>query len=38
MRALGFAGGLTPAEFLRGPDTIVFEDMRSLPRLLEQEP
>ena len=34
MRALGFAGGLTAAESLRGPGTIVFSDMRELPRLL----
>jgi len=36
MRALAFAGGLTPAELLEGPNTIVFEDMRELPRLLDQ--
>jgi HAD superfamily hydrolase (TIGR01509 family) len=36
MRALAFAGGLTPGELLEGPDTIVFEDMRELPRLLDQ--
>ena len=35
MLALGFAGGLTPAERLRGPRTIVFSDMRELPGLLE---
>jgi HAD superfamily hydrolase (TIGR01509 family) len=34
MRALGYAGGLTAAEHLRGPDTVVFSDMRELPRLL----
>ena len=34
MLALGYAGGLTPAETLRGPGTIVFSDMRDLPRLL----
>ena len=34
MRALGYAGGLTPAEILDGPGTIVFTDMRALPRLL----
>ena len=28
MRVLAFAGGLTPAELLDGPDTIVFDDMR----------
>ena len=34
MRALGYAGGLTPAEILEGPDTTIFTDMRALPRLL----
>jgi HAD superfamily hydrolase (TIGR01509 family) len=34
MRALAFAGGLTPAELLKGPDTVLFDDMRELPRLL----
>ncbi len=34
MLAFGYAGGLTAAERLEGPDTIVFEDMRELPRLL----
>jgi HAD superfamily hydrolase (TIGR01509 family) len=34
MRAFGFAGGLTPAARLTGPDTIVFDDMRQLPALL----
>jgi len=34
MRALGYAGGLTPAGWLEGPDTVVFSDMRELPRLL----
>ncbi|MFI5768671.1 HAD family hydrolase [Streptomyces sp. NPDC051658] len=34
MRALGFAGGLTPAHWLEGPDTVVFDDMRKLPTLL----
>ena len=36
MLALGFAGGLTPAGRLRGPGTIVFSDMRELPRLLAE--
>lgn len=35
MRAFGYAGGLTPAERLAGPDTVVFDDMRELPRLLD---
>ncbi|MCZ4126012.1 HAD family hydrolase [Streptomyces sp. H39-S7] len=34
MRSLGYAGGLTPAEWLEGPDTVVFDDMRKLPMLL----
>jgi HAD superfamily hydrolase (TIGR01509 family) len=35
MRAFGYAGGVTPAERLQGPGTVVFTDMRDLPRLLE---
>ncbi len=34
MRAFGYAGGLTPAGRLAGPDTVVFEDMGGLPGLL----
>ncbi|MFE4263961.1 HAD family hydrolase [Streptomyces sp. NPDC056883] len=34
MRAFGYAGGLTPAEQLEGPGTVVFDDMRQLPDLL----
>ncbi|MGW6690867.1 HAD family hydrolase [Streptomyces sp. NPDC054961] len=34
MRSLGYAGGLTPAQWLEGPDTVVFDDMRKLPMLL----
>jgi len=34
MRALGFAGGLTPAEWLEGPGTTVFTDMADLPGLV----
>jgi HAD superfamily hydrolase (TIGR01509 family) len=37
MLALGFAGGLTAAEHLQGPGTLVFSDMRALPRLLAGE-
>jgi len=33
MRAFGYAGGLTPRHWLEGPGTVVFEDMRELPRL-----
>lgn len=36
MRVLAFAGGLTSAANLDGPDTIVFEDMRELPGLLRR--
>jgi HAD superfamily hydrolase (TIGR01509 family) len=36
MRALAFAGGLSPAQLLEGPATIVFADMRELPDLLDQ--
>jgi HAD superfamily hydrolase (TIGR01509 family) len=39
MRALGYAGGLTPAERLEGRDTVVFYDMRKLPILIaERQP
>ncbi|MFD5317221.1 HAD family hydrolase [Streptomyces sp. NPDC127098] len=34
MRSFGYAGGLTPADWLAGPDTVVFDDMRKLPVLL----
>jgi HAD superfamily hydrolase (TIGR01509 family) len=34
MRVLGFSGGLTPREWLEGPSTLVFDDMRALPELL----
>ncbi|MFE4974422.1 HAD family hydrolase [Kitasatospora sp. NPDC056651] len=34
MRSLGYAGGVTAAERLAGPDTVVFEDMRELPGLI----
>ncbi|MEV0533511.1 HAD family hydrolase [Kitasatospora sp. NPDC050463] len=34
MRAFGYAGGLTSAERLAGPGTVVFHDMRELPALL----
>lgn len=36
MRTLAFAGGLSPPELLEGRNTIVFEDMLELPRLLDQ--
>ena len=34
MRALGYAGGLTPAHRLEGPGTTVFSHMRELPELI----
>ena len=34
MRSFGYAGGLTPAEWLEGPDTIVFNTMADLPGLI----
>lgn len=34
MRAFGYAGGLTPAHRLASLGTVVFSDMRELPRLL----
>ena len=36
MRAFGYAGGLTPAERLVGPGTVVLHDMRELPGLLAE--
>jgi HAD superfamily hydrolase (TIGR01509 family) len=36
MRAFGYAGGLTPADRLAGPSTVVFDDMRELPALLRR--
>jgi HAD superfamily hydrolase (TIGR01509 family) len=36
MRVLAFAGGLTPTEVLDGPKTVVFDDMRGLPALLDR--
>jgi HAD superfamily hydrolase (TIGR01509 family) len=38
MRAFGYAGGLTTRERLEGDATVVFEDMRELPRLLAADP
>ncbi|WP_326599799.1 HAD family hydrolase [Streptomyces sp. NBC_01803] len=34
MRSFGYAGGLTPVEWLTGPGTVIFDDMRKLPDLL----
>jgi HAD superfamily hydrolase (TIGR01509 family) len=36
MRAFGYAGGLTPARALEGPDTVVFDDMAALPSLIRE--
>ncbi len=36
MTAFGYAGGLTPAAWLAGPGTVVFEDMADLPALLSR--
>jgi HAD superfamily hydrolase (TIGR01509 family) len=36
MRVFAYGGGLTPKERLTGPDTLVFEDMRDLPDLIER--
>lgn len=36
MRAFGYAGGLTPPEWLAGERTTVFTEMRTLPALLGQ--
>jgi len=38
MAAFGYAGGLTPPERLAGEGTVVFTDMRDLPRLLAAGP
>ena len=38
MRAFGYAGGLSPRAWLEGPGTVVFDEMRDLPRLLGTDP
>jgi len=38
MCAFGYAGGLTPPSRLEGEGTVVFTDMRDLPRLLAEGP
>ena len=38
MPAFGYAGGLTPPHRLEGEGTVVFTDMRDLPRLLAGGP
>lgn len=37
MSVFGYAGGVTSGWKLEGPNTLVFDDMRRLPRLLGQE-
>ncbi|MER5727202.1 HAD family hydrolase [Streptomyces sp. NPDC002138] len=37
MRSFGYAGGLTPADRLEGPGTVVFHDMRKLPVLIAEQ-
>jgi len=34
MQALGYTGRLTPPEWLEGPQTTVFKDMKELPGLI----
>lgn len=34
MRSFGYSGGLTPPEWLEGPGTVVFDNMKDLPGLL----
>ena len=34
MRCIGYSGGLTPAEWLAGRDTVVVDDLRKIPELL----
>lgn len=34
MRSLGYFGGITPAEWLEGPSTVLFDDMANLVGLL----
>lgn len=36
MPVLAYAAGVTPADRLRGPGTILFDDMRELPALIER--
>jgi beta-phosphoglucomutase-like phosphatase (HAD superfamily) len=36
MQCLAYAGGLTAINRLEGPGTIVFDDMRDLPALLDK--
>lgn len=36
MDVFGYAGGVTPGNVLKGPRTVVFDDMSALPQLLAQ--
>jgi HAD superfamily hydrolase (TIGR01509 family) len=36
MRVLGYAAGMIPRHWLEGPDTVVFDDMRALPALIDK--
>jgi hypothetical protein len=38
VNTFGYAGGLTPVDWLEGPGTVVFTDMRQLPALIEEAP
>lgn len=38
MAVLAYSGSVTPAHLLEGPATVVFDEMRLLPRLLGLEP
>lgn len=37
MNVFGYAGGITPEQLLKEPETVVFHDMRALPGLLGVE-
>src|SRR5690606_13940007 len=37
MTAFGYAGGLSPEAWLKGPNTTIFYDMRELPALLGEK-
>lgn len=38
MTAFGYAGGLSPVAWLEGENTVIFHDMRELPKLLGESP
>lgn len=37
MRSFAYTGGVTPAAWLEGPETVLFDDMRQLPHLLRAQ-